>query len=200
MISEKRSQAARANGARSRGPITPEGKAISSRNAMRHGLLAKTILLSNENPERFAELFHFHTGRFGPVDDVELSMIEEMVASYWRLRRAMGIETSLLESALANQTSGSGVERTAAAFCEAASSGPFALLHRYATRLDNRYQHALKNLVLMRKFPAAAAPPLPNEPKTPNLCTTEASRPEPPEPADPGDDLPLAPIGALVIS
>jgi hypothetical protein len=58
----------------------------------------------------------------------------------------------------------------------------------------------------MRKFPAAAVAPLPNEPKTPNLCTTEASRPDPPEPAGPDpqaapdDDLPLAPIGALVIS
>ncbi|MBV8071166.1 MAG: hypothetical protein JO270_14755, partial [Acidobacteriaceae bacterium] len=96
MASMRQLLAARANGARSRGPKTPEGKRRSSLNAMRHGLLAKCIVLSNETPADFQQLVAFHEERFGPLDPVEFGMIEEMAASYWRLRRAWAIENQLL--------------------------------------------------------------------------------------------------------
>ena len=38
---------------KSRGPKTPAGKLISSQNATRHGLVASTILIDGELPERF---------------------------------------------------------------------------------------------------------------------------------------------------
>ena len=48
-MSELQSAASRANGARSRGPVTPQGKRNSSRNGIRHGLLSKTITLQGES-------------------------------------------------------------------------------------------------------------------------------------------------------
>jgi hypothetical protein len=87
MPSLRRILASRANGARSLGPVTPEGKARSSCNALRHGLLAKCVVLSNESPAGFQELHDQFVNRFGPADGVEDGLLEEMVAASWRLRR-----------------------------------------------------------------------------------------------------------------
>jgi hypothetical protein len=167
MISEKRILAARANGARSRGPKTPEGKARSSRNALRHGLLAKCVVLGSESRESFKALFDLHVERFSPVDDVELGMIEEMAASYWRLRRAWAMENRLLDEAMSKRPEERELSRIAAAFAELAGTPQLGLLHRYETRLHVMYQRALHNLVLLRS--AAVR----NEPKNSCVSITE---------------------------
>ncbi|MGB7723408.1 MAG: hypothetical protein WBL65_26150, partial [Bryobacteraceae bacterium] len=70
MRSLRRINSSRANGACSRGPITPEGKERSSTNALRHGLLAKCVVLENESSECFDELVTQHQERFAPADGV----------------------------------------------------------------------------------------------------------------------------------
>src|SRR5260370_9398211 len=49
----KKSDTSRANGAKSRGPVTPEGRAKSSRHSTRHGLRAKSIVLPPEPADEF---------------------------------------------------------------------------------------------------------------------------------------------------
>jgi len=92
MRSLRRVLASRANGAHSLGPVTPEGKARSSCNTLRHGLLAKFIVLSNESPAGFEELHDQFVNGFGPADGVENGLLEEMVATSWHLRRAKGTQ------------------------------------------------------------------------------------------------------------
>jgi hypothetical protein len=48
---EERSATNRRNAARSRGPVTEEGKARSRQNALKHGLRAEVLALPNEDPE-----------------------------------------------------------------------------------------------------------------------------------------------------
>jgi hypothetical protein len=150
MPSLKLTLAARANGARSLGPITPEGKRRSSQNAIRHGLLARCIVMENESRASFDALLGQYLDRLQPADGVEFGFIEEMVAAYWRMRRAWAIETRLFENCVAAQPPGDEVDRMAAAFTELAASPGLGLMHRYETRLHCNCQRAIHNILLLR--------------------------------------------------
>ena len=134
-LSEKRLRANRANAAKSTGPVTAEGKARVAGNAMRHGLLAKQILIGNESPENFKILCDIFVQRFEPVDDFEFNLVEELAASYWRLRRAWALETEMFTNAMEKQNARRQLTRMDAAFAELAAQPKLPLLHRYEDRL-----------------------------------------------------------------
>jgi hypothetical protein len=157
MSSLRRITASRANAALSRGPITPEGKARSSANAIRHGLLAKCIVLENESGPGFDDLVAQHIERFAPADGVEFGIVEELAAAHWRMCRAWAIENRLMEKAIRNQPPGDEAARIAAAFSELAATPVLNLLHRYEAHLHRIYQRGLFNLALLSE------PELPNE-------------------------------------
>jgi len=170
MSSLRRTQSSRANGALSKGPVTPEGKLHSSQNAIIHGLLADCIVLQDESRENFLALLQQHVDRFQPADEVEFGMIEEMCAARWRQRRAWAIETRLFEIQIARPPDGDSLDRMAGAIDFMAAAPSLSLVHRYETRLHILYQRALRNLITLRKVK------VPNEPSP----ISEHS-PQPPE-------------------
>ena len=150
MSSLRRKLSSRANGSLSHGPATPEGQQRSSQNAVSHGLLSACVVLPGESLEGFEAVLGEHLERFVPVDGIEQGMIEEMAASYWRMRRAWAIENQLFTEGLDAHPDGHGLSRITASFRQLASSPELALLHRYETRLHRMYQRALKNILLLR--------------------------------------------------
>jgi hypothetical protein len=182
MISEKRLLANRANGALSRGPVTPEGKSRSARNSTRHGLLAKCVVLRNENREAFQELLDLYIERFGPIDEVELGLIEEMVSAYWRLRRALAIEMNMFDLEM-DQHSGAELDRLTSSFAGLSASPKFNLMYRYQTRLHLMHSRALRDLAIMRRLLPSADPAIPNEPNN-SLLSNDATTPILPDPAE----------------
>ena len=98
MTSAAQAEASRKNGAMSCGPVSPEGKERSSRNAMRHGLTGdKFTILGEEEAEFEAYRLEF-LASLAPADALEGSLAERIVQLNWRLRRAAWMEADLISS------------------------------------------------------------------------------------------------------
>jgi hypothetical protein len=194
MSSLRRVQSSKANGALSKGPVTPAGKQRSSLNALRHGLCAKCIVLDHESRENFLILLQQHIDLFQPANEVEVGMIEEMCAAYWRQRRAWSIETALLEKQIALQPDGSNAERMASAFDRLAAAPTLPLLHRYETRQHLMYQRALRTLAILRtvKAPNDPSPISGHSPADPIAPVAPPVEQQPPSPTQANDSESLS--------
>ncbi len=96
LLSPARAAASRKNGAKSRGPKTPEGKARASRNALKHGLRAEHFtVVEGESAEAFAALEAALVGDLAPVGALQTLLAGRIVRAAWRLERAERIEAEL---------------------------------------------------------------------------------------------------------
>lgn len=96
MASEKQIEANRRNGKRSIGPRTPAGKAASAKNALKHGLLSREVLLPEEDAQAFARLGRRLGEALDPVGELELVLADRILGLLWRLRRLGKIEAGIL--------------------------------------------------------------------------------------------------------
>jgi len=213
---EKQKQIARGNGAKSKGPVTPEGKQRSSLNGITHGLASKCVVLSNESQEAYEELAARYQREWQPASGTESDLLTEMVNSCWRLRRVWAIETALIDSEMFTQKNDFDAAwshhhpamRAMDAITVVLAESPMALetLHRYETRYHRLYRSSMDQLLKLRRLRHAPeiAPVLP-------LRAPDAESAAPvPEP-DPGPAAPvhwfsrflaflLALLGALRLS
>ena len=89
--------ASRANGARSKGPVSAAGKARSARNAVRHGLLAAVdIAMPKEDPNGFRRLRDGLLADLGAADSLTRLLVERLAGTFWRLARADRLEGEIL--------------------------------------------------------------------------------------------------------
>jgi hypothetical protein len=86
----------RHNARKSTGPRTAAGKAVSSRNALRHGLAARAAIVLGEDP---ADLQRFRAelrAALAPKDGREELLAETAAEAAWRLRRVWRAEAALV--------------------------------------------------------------------------------------------------------
>jgi len=207
-ISELKSDTARINGAKSNGPVTPEGKARSSANSRKHGLTSASIMLPDESAEHYQLLLADYMDRFQPQDGVEADLVETMVAARWRLRRLLEIEAHQFKMEIIVRKkrmneSFTNLEREdhlALAFQNMShNNGPsLTLILRYEAQINRSYNKALEQLQKLQATRPPAPPPAPSEAPVGSFGNPDAdphSSQEPGAHPQPDDPAPRAAAG-----
>jgi hypothetical protein len=94
MASVAQIQANRSNAQKSTGPRTAEGKERASRNALKHGLLAREAVIQGEDPAEFELFREGMLEELAPAGTVETMLAQRVVSLSWRLRRAERLQTT----------------------------------------------------------------------------------------------------------
>src|SRR4051812_14621597 len=93
-------KASHRNGARSRGPVTEEGKAKASRNALKHGLTAlPSLVLEDEVRAALDALIAPVTEETGAGGEIGARLARRLAIALWKGERAERIETALFDAA-----------------------------------------------------------------------------------------------------
>lgn len=187
--------ASRANGARSQGPVTPEGKATSAMNAVEHGLRSVEVTLTKrEEPERLRLLHADVVERYRPVTPVEHSLCAAIAAALWQQERARDLEAQLLDF------QGRRIERELAyplvwqILQEDKPARGLETILRYQARAENALKNAIKALAAIRQERAEPVRDCTNEPENPQA---DPPAEPPPAPAE-AVTAPMAPAAPVL--
>ncbi len=160
MSSLRKIDSARANGAKSRGPITEEGRKKSSKNAFKHGLNARTPVLFNETDDEHAALLDSYVQDLQPVGTAEMAAVIDMVDAKWRQRRLLNIESEMFQRQMVKQKkevdaayeSYNEVIEHTFAFRELSESRGLAMVSQMESRFKRDYSRALSDLLRLRRL------------------------------------------------
>ena len=96
MTTESQRKANRQNAKKSTGARTEEGKARSSQNGLKHGLLARDAVMADEDPAEYDRQLQLLEENIFPKNAIEFALVRQIADAEWRLRRLSRIEASLV--------------------------------------------------------------------------------------------------------
>jgi len=178
MSTQKRIDSSRANGAKSHGPVTPEGRARSRAARLTHGLTSDQLVIASESQQDFDAFREEYLADYHPQTGPQRDLVDQLVATRWRLNRVIALEAALMDIQMARQQpeideefkSCGGDIRAAIAYqhlCD--DSRGLESLHRQEARLSAGLHRTFKLLAAemkTQKFnhePNAAEAPRPDE-------------------------------------
>lgn len=150
-ITAEGKRASAGNSAKSTGPVTPEGKARSSRNATRHGLLANAVVLHGQSWDSFRALLSTLENELHPAPGIESVETEIMAVAHWRCLRLWRVEKAQFEAEMQKQRDAAGGRNDATSAMHLARSfrtladetRAMDVLNRYEARFSRQYLSAL---------------------------------------------------------
>jgi hypothetical protein len=85
----------RENAQFSTGPVTEEGKAKSSLNALKSGFTGRAVLLPTGNTAQYQAHIQSYEDHFQPVGPEEHALVQSLAETAWRLARIPGLEMAI---------------------------------------------------------------------------------------------------------
>lgn len=122
-----------ANAIRSTGPRTEEGKARSARNALKHGLTSKDLIVRDDEKEIFEQFQQDLRDQLTPQGPVEMFTFNQLVRAGWNMQRAQRLETDLFVNGLDP-------------LLDEPAAKTLDRIHRHAAQAERSYYRHLKEL------------------------------------------------------
>jgi hypothetical protein len=198
MSSAAQIDANRANAQLSTGPRSVEGKAASSRNALKLGIHARSLIIAGEDPEALAQLSASYYREFNPSSEIEAELVEVIIRSTWLGRRLAIIEAQIINFRMAAmEPSGFPLGEMFIQDCE--GSRPLDKIFRRQQALRRDFFRALAELRRLQErrieesAPAVSASPSAGSDRVrfdePTVSPRDTAGPAPEKaPRDTGDD------------
>lgn len=98
MATQKQIEANRLNALKSTGPQSEEGKAASSRNALKHGVLSTRAVSEYEDGDEYQALLNQLVEELEPVSIIECTLVERIANLLWREKRLAAAEANKITS------------------------------------------------------------------------------------------------------
>jgi hypothetical protein len=198
-------EANRLNAQKSTGPRSATGKATSSRNALKSGIDAESLVIHGETPADLTALTNEYLDRFQPATPEERVFVDILIRGDWQLRRLARVDAQIWDHEMAgayeldeDSPLGHGFER---------GQRTFERLQRRINATERSYKSALHELQLLQSArctqsdaqPVPALTPQPKETKLPSsgIGFVPPAPPQPvpdPQPVVQGSQFPRATI------
>jgi hypothetical protein len=137
MASPAQFAANQANAQASTGPRTPEGKAQTSQNALKHGLTSAQIVIGPGQQEDFEALQAGFLADLNPQGAVEIVVFHDLLHAAWNLHRYRAIEVQYSSP-------------DASVFLDPAATAVLDRISRYLSRTQRAYYNALSQLRILQ--------------------------------------------------
>ena len=94
-VTDKVAEANRENAKKATGPKTEKGKETVSRNAVKHGVLARKLHFSDQEATEYKDLMSDLKHRIDRDDPFQWMLAQELGSAFMRRARALGLESAL---------------------------------------------------------------------------------------------------------
>ena len=198
-----RGEQSRVNGAKSKGPTTPEGRASICKAKIVHGFRASTVATHNEDHPAYDAQLEAYLAHYTPANAVETDLVGLLALNMWEIKRMASVESALFDleiDAMDNMIEGTFQRmnefgRLALAFKKSSGDRAFDLLRRYKSTAERAFHKTFQALEKIRKERQTQQPVIvPGEEKT--ISTVEPEKAPDPEPP-PVQNAPEPPVTSV---